>query len=176
MQYQHIKKILDLDPSNLIAINNLGYALSKSKDYQNALSYYDYGLQQHPNEKTLLINKISASRKMAMLDYALDSCNTILSKSPNDLIVLYHKLRILYVLKEYEQSLEICDKILLFYPNNGDVLFDKVCNLISLDRNEECLKSLNEAIKISNKFKLKAKKNKIFKKLEKNQNFINLMA
>ena len=100
------KKIIDLDPSNLIAINNLGYALSKSKDYQNAISYYDYGLRQHPNEKTLLINKISASRKMAMLDYALDSCNTILSKSPNDLIVLYHKLRILYALKEYEQSLE----------------------------------------------------------------------
>ena len=69
-----------------------------------------------------------------------------------------------------------CNKILLFYPNNGDVLFDKVCNLISLDRNEECLKSLNEVIKITNKFKLKAKKNKIFKKLEKNQNFINLMS
>ena len=113
---------------------------------------------------------------MTMLDYALDSCNTILSKSPNDLIVLYHKLRILYALKKCEQSLEICDKILLLYPNNGDVLFDKACNLLSLDRSEECLKSLNKAIKISNKFKLKAKKNKLFKKLEKNHIFINLMA
>ena len=56
------------------------------------------------------------------------------------------------------------------------MLFDKVCNLVLLDRYEECLKSLNDAIKISNKFKLKAKKNKIFKKLEKNQNFINLMT
>ena len=74
------KKIIDLDPNNLTAINNIGYALSKSKNYQNAVSYYDYGLQQYPNEKTLLINKISASRKMTMLDYALDNCNTILSK------------------------------------------------------------------------------------------------
>ena len=113
---------------------------------------------------------------MTMLDYALDNCNTILSKNPNDLIVLYHKLRILYALKKYEPSLEICNKILLLYPNNGDILFDKACNLISLDRNEECLKSLNEAIKISNKFKLKTKKNKLFKKLEKNDTFINLMA
>ena len=104
---------------------------------------------------------------MIKLDYALHSCNSILSKNPNDLIVLYHKLRILYALKKYERSLEICNKILLLYPNNGDVLFDKACNLISLDRNEECLKSLDSAIKISNKFKLKAKKNKLFKRLEK---------
>ena len=109
-----------------------------------------------------------------MLDYALDNCNTVLSKNPNELIVLYHKLRILYSLKKYEQSLKICDKILLLYPNNGDVLFDKACNLVSLDRNEECLFSLTAAIKISNKFKLKAKKNKLFKKLEKNHVFMNL--
>ena len=56
------------------------------------------------------------------------------------------------------------------------MLFEKACNLLSLDRNEECLKSLNEAIKISNEFKLKAKKNKLFKKLEKNHIFINLMT
>ena len=69
------KKVLDIEPNNLIAINNIGYALSKSKDYQNAVNYYDYGLQQNPNEKTLLINKISALRKMIKLDYALHSCN-----------------------------------------------------------------------------------------------------
>ena len=82
----------------------------------------------------------------------------------------------LYALKKYERSLKICDKILSLYPNNGDVLFEKACNLLSLDRNEECLKSLNEAIKISNEFKLKAKKNNLFKKLEKNHLFINLMT
>ena len=48
MQYQYIKKLLDLDPNNLTAINNIGYALSKSKNYQNAVSYYDYGLQTIP--------------------------------------------------------------------------------------------------------------------------------
>ena len=60
------KKIIEFEPNNLVAINNIGYALSKSKDYQNAIRYYDYGLQQNPNEKILLINKISALRKMKM--------------------------------------------------------------------------------------------------------------
>ena len=51
------KKILESDPTNLNAINNMGYALSKSKDYQNAINCYDIGLQNNPHEKTLLINK-----------------------------------------------------------------------------------------------------------------------
>ena len=72
------KKIIEFEPNNLIAINNIGYALSKSKDYHNAIKYYDYGLQHDPNEKTLLINKISALRKIKMLDHALDNCLSLI--------------------------------------------------------------------------------------------------
>ena len=43
------KKIIEFEPNNLDVINNIGYALSKSKDYQNAINYYNYGLQQNPN-------------------------------------------------------------------------------------------------------------------------------
>ena len=82
------KKILESDPNNLDAINNMGYALSKSKDYQSAINCYDIGLKDNPCEQTLLINKISALRKMNMLDSALENCNTILNKNPNQLILL----------------------------------------------------------------------------------------
>ena len=91
------------------------------------------------------------------------------------MIVLYHKLRILHELKEFDESLKICDKILTLYPNNGDVLFDKAINLALLDKNEGSIESLDAAIKISNKFKVKAKNNKSFKKLGKNQNFKKLV-
>ena len=77
------KEILNVDPNNINAINNMGYALSKSKDYQNAIRCYNIGLKIEPFEKTLLINKISVLRKMNMLDSALDNCNTILNKSQN---------------------------------------------------------------------------------------------
>jgi tetratricopeptide (TPR) repeat protein len=109
-----------------------------------------------------------------MLDSALDNCNIILSKNSNQLIVMYHKLRILKTMKRYSESMKICDKILQSYPNNGDVLFDKSVNLALLGRDDECLESLNLLISISNKFKIKIRNNKVFAKLQKNQNFIKL--
>ena len=51
-------KILEFDPLNLDAINNKGYALSKSKNYQNAINCFNIGLKNNPREKSLLINKI----------------------------------------------------------------------------------------------------------------------
>ena len=126
-------------------------------------------------EKTLIINKISALRKMNMLDEALDNCNNIL-KNSDELIVKYHKLRILFSLKKYQESLQICDEILYLYPNNPDVLFDKALNLALLGKNEDSIKSLNSAIAISKKFKIKAKNNKSFQALQKEPNFLKLIG
>ena len=74
---QIYEKILQIEPTNLSALNNKGYALSKTNDYQNAINCYDKGLSINPNEKTLLVNKISSMRKMKMLVNALDNCNLI---------------------------------------------------------------------------------------------------
>ena len=52
------EKILKIDPTNLNAVNNKGYALSKSKDYKNAIDCYNHGLKINPNDKSLIINKI----------------------------------------------------------------------------------------------------------------------
>ena len=169
------EKILYREPKNLDAINNKGYALSKLKKYHDAIRAYDLGLKNNPLEQTLVINKISALRKMNMLNEALHNCNNIL-KNSNELIVKYHKLRILFSLKKYQESLQICDEILYLYPNNPDVLFDKALNLALLGKNEDSIKSLNSAIAISKKFRIKAKNNKSFHALQKEPNFLKLVG
>ena len=169
------EKILHREPKNLDAINNKGYALSKLKKYHDAIRTYDLGLKNNPQEKTLIINKISALRKMNMLDEALHNCNNML-KNSDELIVKYHKLRILFALKKYQESLQICDEILYLYPNNPDVLFDKALNLALLGKNEDSIKSLNSAIVISKKFRIKAKNNKSFHALQKEPNFLKLVG
>jgi tetratricopeptide (TPR) repeat protein len=79
------------------------------------------------------------------------------------------------MLTNYKESLKICNVILETYPNNADVLFDKATNLIMLNKTSECLDSLNSAINTSKKFKIKAKKNILFKLLENNQRFAKLI-
>ena len=44
-------EILKLDAENLNVINNKGYALSKIKNYDDAIACYDQGLKINPNEK-----------------------------------------------------------------------------------------------------------------------------
>ena len=74
-----------------------------------------------PDDKTVLVNKISAYRKIGRINDALDLCNEILEKNPDEMIVLYHKLRLLKKLNRFTESNEVCDKILKKYPFNEDV-------------------------------------------------------
>ena len=168
-------EILKLDAENLNIINNKGYALSKIKNYDDALSCYNEGLKINPNEKSLLINKISTLRKIGDFQNALDTCQLILNKNPSENIVLYHKIRILHLMNKFHESNKICDEILELYPNNGDVLFDKSCNFALLGEDSNCLRSLEMAINISNKFKINARKNNKFESLRANEDFLKLV-
>ena len=56
-------KILDVDPKHISSLNNKGYALSKLKDFTNAIKCYDIGLQICPEDLSLLINKIIKSKQ-----------------------------------------------------------------------------------------------------------------
>ena len=58
------ENVLQIEPDNLIALNNKGYTLSKLKKHSQALSCYDESLRKNPNDKTVLINKISTFRKI----------------------------------------------------------------------------------------------------------------
>ena len=60
-------KILENNPKNLIALNNIGYALSKLKKFDIALEYYDKSLEINPDDRIVLVNKISVLRKLEEL-------------------------------------------------------------------------------------------------------------
>ena len=46
-------EILKSEPENIDVINNKGYALSKMKNYDEAIACYDQGLKINSNEKCL---------------------------------------------------------------------------------------------------------------------------
>ena len=168
-------EILKSDPENIDVINNKGYALSKMKNYDEAILCYDKGLKINPTEKCLMVNKISALRKKGSLDDALELCNLILESNKSENVALYHKLRILYSMKKFNESINICDQLLELYPNNGDVLFDKSCNYAELGEISPSMLNLKLAIDISSKFKINAKKNNAFELLKKQETFLELV-
>ena len=145
------------------------------KNYDKAILCYEQGLTINPNEKCLLINKISALRKKGNFEGALKFCNLILENNTSENVALYHKLRILYSMKKFKESINICDKLLELYPNNGDVLFDKACNYAAIGEKTSCILNLKLAIDVSSKFKINAKKNNVFESLRNDGKFLELV-
>jgi tetratricopeptide (TPR) repeat protein len=158
-------KILDKNPQHVSSLNNKGYALSKLKDFDNAIKCYDAALECSPDDLSLLVNKISSFRKQEKFVDALSICNGILENNSKYNIALYHKERILFSMGNYDESIECCDKILDDYPDNADVLFDKSCSFVMISKNKEALDLLERAISQGVQYKIKAKKSKIFEKL-----------
>ena len=63
----YYNKILDQNPQHVRSLNNKGYALSKLKDFENAIKCYDIALENSPYDLSLLVNKISSFRKQKNL-------------------------------------------------------------------------------------------------------------
>ena len=168
-------KILDENPQHVSSLNNKGYALSKLKDFENAIKCYDIALESSPDDLSLLVNKISSFRKQKKFVDALSICNGILDSNSKYNIALYHKERILFSMKNYGESIECCNQILDDYHDNADVLFDKSCNFVMLSKNKEALDLLERTISQGIKYKIKAKKSKIFEKLSDDARFKKLI-
>jgi tetratricopeptide (TPR) repeat protein len=162
---EYYDKILGENPQHVSSLNNKGYALSKLKDFDNAIKCYDVALQSSPGDLSLLVNKISSFRKQEKFVDALSICNDILGNNSKYKIALYHKERILFSIGSFDESIKCCNQILDDYPDNGDVLFDKSCSFVMLSKNKEALDLLERAISQGIKYKIKAKKSKIFEKL-----------
>ena len=137
---------------------------------------YDEALEINPEDLSVLVNKISSSRKQGNFRGALSLCDKILDKNPKYTIALYHKQRILFSLNKFDESVSCCNSILQDYPDNGDVLFDKSCNLVMLSQIDEALDNLEHAISQGTQYKVKAKKSKSFEKLSDNSRFQKLIS
>lgn len=168
--------VLATNPKQVIALNNKGYSLGKLKDHERAILCYDEALQITPDDKTLLINKISSLRKTKRYEEAIKYCDQILEKNAKDAITLYHKERILHSSGDYKGAISCCDVILERHPGNGDVLFDKSTSLAMLDSADSSLDALDQAIRESFQFKIKARGHKAFAKLCDDPRFLQLVS
>ena len=78
---EEYKKILETEPQNLTALNNLGYTLTKLKKFDEALECYEKSLRIKDDDHVVIVNKISLFRKTGQIDDALLLCNSILEKN-----------------------------------------------------------------------------------------------
>jgi tetratricopeptide (TPR) repeat protein len=61
---QYLDKALELDPNNVFAISNKGFALHNMGKHKEALQYLDKALELDPNNDVILRNKKLVQEKI----------------------------------------------------------------------------------------------------------------
>lgn len=83
VQIELYKNVLELEPNNLSALNNIGAAYNNAYNYTNAIKYLNKAIEIEPNYAIALANLANSYNLLGDLDRALEYANQAIEKNPN---------------------------------------------------------------------------------------------
>lgn len=117
--------------------NNLGYALEKLDQLDEALANYDRAIHLKPDNADAYYNRGNALQKLNRLDEALSSYdNAILFRRDNADIYFNHG-NVLQKLNRLDEALSFYDKAIALKTDHKDANINRVATLIELGRLED---------------------------------------
>ena len=147
-----LKKILDYEPNHFDALNLMGIALSKEKNYQNSLEFFENAIKINPNSDKTHLNMGVCLMNLKKFDDAQKSLKSAISiNDQND--QAYFNLSIIYKeqlnFKDALVSINNCIKI---NTSNFFAWNFKGVILTFLKDIDDAIISFNNAIQINSKF------------------------
>ena len=131
------KKAIDIDPNNIPAYNNKGNSLYMLEQYEDAEAAYDEAI------------RIALSAQLVPLRFPKDAIaayGEAIRIDQKYAMVLYNKGNSLHRRRQYEKALECYAKALEIDPRYTDAVYNMACAYARLDKKEEMLARLKEAI------------------------------
>jgi len=107
--YRHM---LDKNPDNVLALNNMGVVLDDVGKYEEALSYFKRALKHGPKNIIFMNNMGSCLNNLNRPEESLPYLNKVLEKIPNLEPVLYNKGTAYFLLGKFKEALEFAEKAL----------------------------------------------------------------
>lgn len=108
--YQY-RKILETDPENLVALNNLAWHL-RNEDPKESLEYAQKAIKLSPDSSTILDTLAVAQLRNDELEEAMRSINHAVRLAPKNPELRFHEAQILAALGETEEAIELLAKLL----------------------------------------------------------------
>ncbi len=124
-----------------------GKKLERKEQYEDAISVYDKGLSQHPNDFHLWHERGLAFAKLQQFESALTSFDRAYRLRPQDGDLAHERGDTLLQLERYEDAIASYDIFLRYNPTSAHVLADRGYALHRLERHEEALQVLNRVLK-----------------------------
>ena len=143
-----LKNVLDLQPSNLVALEAMGILLANLRNPQEALEYFEKITIIRPNYFLAWTNHGNALQELKKYEQALVSYDKAISIKSDHADTWYNRGNALQELKQYKLALASFDKAISYAPNDVDAWSKRGNSLQDLKLYEQALASFDKAISI----------------------------
>jgi len=160
-------KVLEIEPDNIVALSNKGFALLKIERNNDATLVYDKILEIDPSNIDALSKMGAALLKLERDKDAIYYFDKVLKIDENNISAISNKGVVLAKLENYQDALIYFNKVLEINPNDFGAIRNKGLSLIKLDQHDAAIKIFD--ILIEMKFTENSSivsKNEIIKTLE----------
>jgi tetratricopeptide (TPR) repeat protein len=161
------KKMLEGDPKDLVALQNMTTALLHQGKFEEALMCCQQVLDMNEFDEYALKNKIFALERLRKFDDVIICAERLLTKNKNDTWALDSKALALNELGKHKEAIETYDTSLQINQNNTIALMNKAVTLSFLQKYEDAIPFYDSAQKIEKIKEAAAAKSEAYKKLGK---------
>jgi tetratricopeptide (TPR) repeat protein len=143
------KKMLQEDPHDMIALQNISATYIRMGRFSDALSCSNVVLEISPDDEYALKNKIYALEGLGRYEDVIACCDRLLGKNKSDVWALDSKGLAFNQIGRQNDAIECYDLSLKYDPNNVTALANKASTLSFLKRYEEAIACYDVAQKLN---------------------------
>lgn len=161
------QKMLDSDPKDLVALQNMATAFLNLGKFNQVLSCCDVVLELNEFDEYALKNKILALERLGRHDQIIQFCDKLLKKTPIHVWALNSKGLACNELGNHTDALNYYSMALRVEPNNITSLLNKALTLSFLGKYDESIPYYDEVQKQENLSEAASAKSEAYQKLGK---------
>ena len=144
-----LKKSLEINENQPLALLDLGIALSLNSQLDEAIKFFDKSAELDPTSLTVHIRKAITLKKLNRFNESIDSYQRIIDLSPDYIDAYINKAELLYLTGKLKESLNIYEQILKIDSSNA-TYYIKYGNLLNrLGRVDEAITAYRKSIEIN---------------------------
>ena len=146
------KKIINIDPNNIISLNNLGSILNTKENFEKSLNFVNRALEIKPDYADALNNKGNCLKGLNKFDEAIEYYKKGLIIKPNFVGALNNLATSYNSIGRHEEAIPIFKKVIELKPNYYEALYNQGICLYNLNLFDEAKDSYEKAIKVKPDF------------------------
>lgn len=146
-----IDKSLEIDEEEDEFIKLKAQILEKLKDFEGAISFYEFLLDKYPNDIDINFKLAELTSNLGYDKKSLEYFNNLIRIEDNNYLNYYNRARAFYLLEDYSSALDDFLASLKLNPKYASSYYNIALCYAALDNPTECIKYYTKSIELNPK-------------------------